>query len=50
MGMLCGTIVMPLASQTSRHRLVVWAFRLLALALVILAFVLTTKNFCECGM
>ena len=46
MGLLLGTILYPSISENKRHRYVVWACRLVAFILAILAFVLTTKNFC----
>jgi hypothetical protein len=47
MGLLMGTILYPSISETRRHRLIVWGCRLVALPLIVLAFVLTIKNFCE---
>ena len=47
MGILTGTILYPSISETKTHRYTIWAARVVALALMILAFVLTIKNFCE---
>lgn len=47
MGILLGTILYPSISETKRHRYIVWGARMVALILVIVAFVLTTRNFCE---
>ncbi|WWD21085.1 hypothetical protein CI109_105566 [Kwoniella shandongensis] len=45
MGILMGIILYPSISETKRHRYIVWGFRVIALPLIILAFVLTIKNF-----
>lgn len=47
MGILCGIILYPSISETKRHKYTVWALRAVAVPLIILAFVLTIKNFCE---
>ena len=47
MGILLGTILYPSISETKAHRYTLWAARVVALVLVIVAFALTTKNFCE---
>ena len=47
MGILLGTILYPSISETKRHRYIIWGARVVALVLVIVAFVLTTRNFCE---
>jgi hypothetical protein len=39
-----------LNSPTRRKKIVVWVLRVVALVLVILAFILTIKNFCKFGM
>lgn len=46
MGLLTGVILYPSISETKRHKYIVWAVRVIALIMVILAFVLTIKNFC----
>lgn len=48
MGILMGIILYPSISETRRHRLIVWSCRVVALVLIVLAFVLTIKNFCAC--
>ena len=48
MGLLMGTILYPSISETKRHRYIVWGCRVVALPLIIMAFVLTIRNFCEC--
>ncbi|KAK8843397.1 hypothetical protein IAR55_007054 [Kwoniella newhampshirensis] len=45
MGILMGTILYPSISETRRHRYIVWGCRVVALPLIILAFVLTLRNF-----
>jgi hypothetical protein len=47
MGILCGIILYPSISETKRHKYTVWTLRAVALPLIILAFVLTIKNFCK---
>jgi hypothetical protein len=47
MGILCGIILYPSISETKRHKYTVWALRAAAVPLIVLAFVLTIKNFCE---
>ncbi|WVR09136.1 hypothetical protein IAU60_006198 [Kwoniella sp. DSM 27419] len=46
-GILLGIILYPSISETKRHRHILWGVRLAALVLTILAFVLTSKNFCQ---
>lgn len=48
MGILTGIILYPSISETKRHKYIVWTCRVVAFALAVLAFVLTTRNFCEC--
>ncbi|THH09466.1 hypothetical protein EW145_g1984 [Phellinidium pouzarii] len=45
MGLLVGTIFYPVISETKRHRTVMWGLRLAALPLVIVLFVVLTRNF-----
>jgi len=45
MGLLVGTTFYPVIHETKRHRLIVWFFRLAALPLTIVLFVVLTKNF-----
>ncbi|KAK4684349.1 hypothetical protein P7C73_g5833, partial [Tremellales sp. Uapishka_1] len=45
MGLLLGSILYPSISETKRHRNIVWGIRFVALALAIVAFVLTVRNF-----
>ena len=47
MGILCGIILYPSISETKRHKYTVWALRAVAVPLIIVAFVLTIKNFCK---
>lgn len=47
MGILTGIILYPSISETKRHRYIVWAFRVVAFVLAVLAFILTARNFCE---
>ncbi|WVQ93311.1 hypothetical protein IAU59_000379 [Kwoniella sp. CBS 9459] len=44
-GILLGIILYPSISETKRHRYIIWGARVAAFVLVILAFVLTIKNF-----
>jgi len=45
MGLLVGTTFYPVISVTKRHRLVMWSFRLLAIPLAVILFVVLTRNF-----
>lgn len=45
MGLLAGMFFYPIISETRRHRMVTWGFRLAALPLVIVLFVVLTRNF-----
>lgn len=45
MGLLVGTILYPIISPTRRHALISWCFRLAALPLVIVLFVVLIRNF-----
>lgn len=53
MGILLGILVIPSISATKGHRNAVWGCRIAAIPVIVLALILTTKNFCEwtaCGM
>ncbi|WVW79247.1 hypothetical protein I302_101213 [Kwoniella bestiolae CBS 10118] len=45
LGILLGIILYPSISESKRHKYAVWVARVIAFVLVILAFVLTIKNF-----
>lgn len=45
MGLLVGTTFYPVISSTKRHRLVTWTFRLIAMPLAIILFVVLIRNF-----
>ncbi|KAF9481031.1 rhomboid-domain-containing protein [Pholiota conissans] len=45
MGLLVGTIFYPIISVTKRHRLIVWTFRIVAIPIAVILFVLLIKNF-----
>jgi hypothetical protein len=45
-GLLLGSILYPAIHETRRHRLITWGCRIVAIPLIVLAFVLTIKNFC----
>lgn len=47
MGLLIGVILYPSISETRTHRYVLWGIRSVAIALAVMAFVLTTRNFCK---
>jgi len=47
MGILTGIVLYPSISETKRHRYIVWTCRLLAIPLIVMAFVLTIRNFCQ---
>lgn len=46
MGILCGIILYPAITETKRRKYVVWGCRVMAVALIIMAMVMTIKNFC----
>ncbi|WVO22751.1 uncharacterized protein IAS62_004087 [Cryptococcus decagattii] len=46
MGILCGIILYPAITETKRRKYVVWGCRVVAVALIIMAMVMTIKNFC----
>lgn len=45
MGLLVGTFFYPVISETKRHRIIMWSFRLAAIPLAVILFVLLTRNF-----
>ena len=45
MGLLVGTTFYPVISTSRRHRLIVWGFRLAAIPLAIILYVLLVRNF-----
>jgi RsiW-degrading membrane proteinase PrsW (M82 family) len=45
MGLLVGTTFYPVISVTKRHRLIMWCFRLVAIPLAVILFVVLTRNF-----
>ena len=45
MGLLVGTFFYPVISTTKRHRLIMWSFRLVALPLAIVLYVVLVRNF-----
>jgi hypothetical protein len=47
MGLLAGTVLYPSISETKTKKFSLWGIRIVALVLAIVAFALTTKNFCE---
>ena len=47
MGILAGTILYPSISESRKKKFSLWGVRVVMLVLIIVAFTLTTKNFCE---
>lgn len=45
MGLFVGTVFYPVISVTKRHRLIVWIFRLVAIPIAVILFVLLVRNF-----
>lgn len=45
MGILTGTVLYPVISVTKRHRLITWMFRLAAIPLAVLLYVVLVRNF-----
>ncbi|KAH7928549.1 rhomboid-domain-containing protein [Leucogyrophana mollusca] len=45
MGLLVGTTLYPVISPTKRHKLIMWGFRLAAIPLAIILFVVLIRNF-----
>jgi hypothetical protein len=45
MGLLVGTTFYPVISPSKRHRTIMWGFRLAAIPLAVILFVVLTRNF-----
>lgn len=45
MGLLVGTTLYPVISPTRRHKLIMWAFRIAAIPLAVILFVVLIRNF-----
>ncbi|KAK0208093.1 hypothetical protein DFS33DRAFT_1301160 [Desarmillaria ectypa] len=45
MGLLVGTTFYPVISVTRRHKLIMWSFRIIAIPIAIVLFVVLTRNF-----
>ena len=45
MGLLVGMVFYPVISETKRHKLVVWIFRLAAIPIAVVLFVVLIRNF-----
>ncbi|KAF8230653.1 rhomboid-domain-containing protein [Tricholoma matsutake] len=45
MGLLVGTTFYPVISVTKQHRLIMWSFRILAIPLTVILFVVLVRNF-----
>jgi len=45
MGLLVGTVFYPVISTTRKHRLIMWGFRLAAIPLAVILFVVLIRNF-----
>ncbi|KAF9455115.1 rhomboid-domain-containing protein [Macrolepiota fuliginosa MF-IS2] len=45
MGILVGTVFYPVISATKRHRFITWGFRIAAIPLAIILYVVLTRNF-----
>jgi hypothetical protein len=45
MGLLVGMTFFPVISTTRRHKLIVWGFRLAAIPLAIILYVVLVRNF-----
>ncbi|KAF9044628.1 rhomboid-domain-containing protein [Hymenopellis radicata] len=45
MGLLVGTVFYPVISETKRHKMITWGFRIVAIPLAIILFVVLTRNF-----
>jgi len=45
MGLLVGTVFYPVISETKRHRIIMWCFRLAAIPLAVILLVSLTRNF-----
>ena len=45
MGLLVGTTFYPVISTTRRHKIIMWCFRLAAIPLAIILYVVLVRNF-----
>lgn len=45
MGLLVGTTFYPVISMTRRHKLIMWGFRIAAIPLAIILYVVLVRNF-----
>jgi hypothetical protein len=45
MGLLVGTTFYPVISTSKRHKLIMWGFRLTAIPLAIILYVVLVRNF-----
>lgn len=45
MGLLVGVVLYPIINETNRHRIIVWAFRLAAIPIAVVLFVVLIRNF-----
>ncbi|KAH8835734.1 rhomboid-domain-containing protein [Flagelloscypha sp. PMI_526] len=45
MGLLCATIFYPVISETRRHKLIMWGFRIAAIPIAIVLYVVLIRNF-----
>ena len=45
MGLFVGTILYPVISTTKRHKLIMWGFRLAAIPVAVILYVLLVRNF-----
>lgn len=45
MGLLVGTIFYPVISETKRHKAIMWGFRIAAVPVVVVLFVVLIRNF-----
>lgn len=44
-GLLSGIVLYPIISPTKRHKIVVWVIRLTAIPLIVVLYVVLTRNF-----
>lgn len=45
MGLFVGSIFYPVISESKRHRIIMWGFRVVGLVAAIILFVILTRNF-----
>lgn len=45
MGLLVGTVFYPVISVSKRHRLITWGFKIVAIPLAVVLFVVLIRNF-----